>query len=47
LLNIPSRLGQITNWHLFDLAPAFGFAAALAGPIGTTAPACWKWTTFS
>ncbi len=47
LLNIPGRLGQITDWQLFDLAPAFGFAAALAGPVGIIAPVCWKWTTFS
>lgn len=47
LVNIPSQLGQTTDWHLCDLAPAFGFAAALAAPFGTTAPICCRWTTFS
>jgi 4'-phosphopantetheinyl transferase len=43
LLNLPQQLGRAGDWQLHDLAPAAGFAAALAVPVGTAAPVCQSW----
>ena len=43
LLRMPEVFAPITDWSLCDLAPAPGFAAALAVANADAQPECWRW----
>jgi len=42
-LTSPKRSHSAAPWNLYDLAPAAGFAAALALPSADTRLQCWRW----
>lgn len=43
LLSLPEPLARSAHWGLHDLAPAPGFAAALAIAAGEARLRCWRW----